>query len=58
MSRALGMSKRSLDFKLKVLDEIDKGGKKISICQKYEIAPSTPSTFVKDKDKRRKAKQT
>ena len=53
------MSKRksySVYFKLKVLEELDAGMKKKTNCQKHKIAPSTLSTFIKDKDKLERAR--
>ena len=42
----------SLNFKLKVIEEAEKyKGPKKDICEKFEIAPSTLSTFLKDQKK-------
>ena len=41
----------SIEFKLKVLQEVDKNRKKKDICEEFGIAKSTLSTFIKDRDK-------
>ena len=41
----------SIEFKMKVLQEVDKNRKKKDICEEFGIAKSTLSTFIKDREK-------
>ena len=42
----------SLDFKLKVIEEAENGKiPKKDLCAKFNIAPSTLSTFLKNREK-------
>ncbi|KAK3777643.1 hypothetical protein RRG08_021754 [Elysia crispata] len=46
----------SFETKLKIIDEVERGQKtKADICREYGIPKSSMSTFLKDKDKIRKA---
>ena len=48
----------SLDFKLKVIEEAERyKGPKKDLCVKFDIAPSTLSTFLKNKEKIRGNRQ-
>ena len=40
-----------MEFKLKVIEEVDRTKKKKDVCAKYQIAQSTLSTFLKDREK-------
>ena len=41
----------TIDFKRKLLDEVDKGRKKKDICDEYSIAKTTLSTIIKNRAK-------
>lgn len=57
-SSGSGIKRKCLSFetKLKVIEEVEKGLKtKAVICREYNIPKSSLSTFLKDKEKIRKA---
>ena len=58
---SLAMSRKcySLDFKLKVIEEAESSQiPKKDLCAKFKIAPSTLSTFLKNKNKIRGNRDT
>ena len=51
MAAKLKRKAYSIDFKLKLLAEVDKGRKKQDICRKFGIPKSSLSTILKDRSK-------
>ena len=56
MATATNSSKKqqksyTLEFKLKVLDEVDKKRKKADICLQFSLPKSTLSTFISQRSK-------
>ena len=48
----------TLQFKLKIIEEVESGKQKKDICKKFDIAPSTLSTFLKNKKQLLAAKES
>ena len=51
MAAKLKRKAYSIDFKLKLLAEVDKGRKKQDICREFGLPKSSLSTILKDRSK-------
>ena len=49
MAAAKSRKSFTLEFKLKVIEEVESGKHKKDVCKKFDLAPSTLSTFLKNK---------